>query len=80
MSKNAIIPQTPVTKFECLNQDNDTKLNKIRSQVEQHLEERAAGCISVDFEFDDEIYKDFGSNITTVTNWFTSLFNHKPHH
>ncbi|MGB3173468.1 MAG: M12 family metallo-peptidase, partial [Saprospiraceae bacterium] len=63
-------------KFECLNQDNDTKLNKIRSQVEQHLEERAAGCISVDFEFDDEIYKDFGSNITTVTNWFTSLFNH----
>ncbi|MBK7438875.1 MAG: hypothetical protein IPI77_19515 [Saprospiraceae bacterium] len=52
-------------KFECLNQDNDTKLNKIRSQVEQHLEER--GMYLIDFEFDDEIYKDFGSNITTVT-------------
>ncbi|MEP7269758.1 MAG: M12 family metallo-peptidase, partial [Saprospiraceae bacterium] len=53
------------------------KMDEIKRDLKnQVLESRAAGCVGIDFEVANNIYVAKSSNVTTVTDWLTSLFVH----
>ena len=49
-------------------------IDKLRPQIDKQLESRAGGCVTIDFELTNDVYKNFGNNVTNSTNWITTLF------
>ncbi len=49
-------------------------IDELRPQIDKQLESRAAGCVTIDFELTNEVYKYFNNNLTASTNWITALF------
>ncbi|HNR08862.1 MAG TPA: discoidin domain-containing protein [Saprospiraceae bacterium] len=64
-------------EFTCASLGNAiyrSQLEQLQSQVDQQLESRADGCITVDFELTREVYSQYQNNINNAANWLTSLF------
>ncbi len=61
-----------LNQFDCHVKEG-TFTPKVNSKTNKNtLSDR---CVTVYFEIDNNIYTNFSSNITTTTNWMTSVFN-----
>jgi len=74
---SAEVKSTETVAFECGSSDDGLappELDKLRDEVAKQVGTQAAGCVTVDFELTNGVYTNFGSNATSASNWFTSLF------
>ncbi|MEO8516866.1 MAG: M57 family metalloprotease [Flavobacterium sp.] len=62
-----------LNQFDCKTKDIAQKENKkLKNNSKEVL---SARCVTMYFEIDNNLYVSNGSNVTTTTNWMTSVFN-----
>ena len=61
-----------LNNFECQTKDS---ANSSQSDGNANRNINSTRCVSMYFEIDTNLYEANGSNITTTTNWMTSVFN-----
>lgn len=61
------------SNFDCHTKDNPE--NNSESVAENARETQSNRCVTVYFEIDNALFTANGSNVTTTSNWMTSVFN-----